>query len=395
MHVLYGDGIRDDYPAIQEMLDRGGEVVLPEPPGRYLISKTLVIPPGCRLTLPRRTVIRLADGANCPMIRNRWNTERGQTRHASGVDRGKLWDYSEQISVLAEDECRGFEIAGGVWDFNNMNQRPNPIQTDDYQGGYTGFGMQFFNVSRFKIASLTLKDPVNFAVNLDLASHFEVSDIEFDFNSGNPAPINMDGIHLNGNCRDGTIRDLRGACYDDTVALNSFEGVAGPVSRITVDGIRAERSHSAVRLLSVTDDVTDVTVRNIVGSFYQYCVAFTRYYQADCPRGVIRDVRIENLRVIKADRTGIYPLDDSFVFPLFYFQPGVRAKNITVDSLLREAGAVPADTFHIGEGAEVENLTLRRITDDAPAGENNAFLTNRGFLRGLTEKDVRVNGRKI
>lgn len=44
MYTLYGDGIHDDYPAIQEMLDSGtSEVTLPAPEKNYLISKTLKI----------------------------------------------------------------------------------------------------------------------------------------------------------------------------------------------------------------------------------------------------------------------------------------------------------------------------------------------------------------
>ena len=42
MYGLYGNGVNDDYSAIQEMLDSGiNEVVLPAPEKYYLISKTL------------------------------------------------------------------------------------------------------------------------------------------------------------------------------------------------------------------------------------------------------------------------------------------------------------------------------------------------------------------
>lgn len=43
-YQLYGDGIHDDYPAMQEMLDSlVCEVVLPAPKKCYTISKTLKI----------------------------------------------------------------------------------------------------------------------------------------------------------------------------------------------------------------------------------------------------------------------------------------------------------------------------------------------------------------
>ena len=72
MFTLYGDGVHDDAPAIQEMIDSGVcEVVLPAPAKHYLISKPLELPSHFRLVLPRFAVIRLADGANCTMVQNK------------------------------------------------------------------------------------------------------------------------------------------------------------------------------------------------------------------------------------------------------------------------------------------------------------------------------------
>ena len=71
-NILYGDGIHDDYPAIQEMIDSGVcEVSLPAPKKCYLISKTLTLPSSFKLTLPRYAEIRLMDMSNCPMISNK------------------------------------------------------------------------------------------------------------------------------------------------------------------------------------------------------------------------------------------------------------------------------------------------------------------------------------
>ena len=71
MYTLFGDGVHDDTKAIQELLDKGGEVVLPAPEAFYLVSKTLLIGSYTRLTLPRFAEIRLKDGSNCPILRNK------------------------------------------------------------------------------------------------------------------------------------------------------------------------------------------------------------------------------------------------------------------------------------------------------------------------------------
>ena len=71
MAVLYGNGIDDDYPAIQEMLDSGkAEIVLPAPKECYMISRTLKIHSRQSLHLGRFTTVRLTPGANCVMLEN-------------------------------------------------------------------------------------------------------------------------------------------------------------------------------------------------------------------------------------------------------------------------------------------------------------------------------------
>ncbi len=69
-HILYGDGIHDDTAAIQELIDSSMEVSLPAPKAFYLISKPLELHGNLRLKLPRYAEIRLADGANCYMLKN-------------------------------------------------------------------------------------------------------------------------------------------------------------------------------------------------------------------------------------------------------------------------------------------------------------------------------------
>ena len=390
MSILYGDGIHDDYPAIQEMLDCGGEVILPDPESGYTISQTLVIPSECRLTLPPFALIRLMDGMNCPMIRNRWNTERGHASHS--VFKGPLWNYCRTVSVLRKDRCRDFEIRGGVWDFNNMNQKPNPIRTGDFGGHYTGFGMQFFNASRFKISALTLKDPVTYGMNFDLSSDFEVSDIVFDYNHGNPAPINMDGIHLNGNCSGAVLRNLSGACYDDTVALNAAEGISGPITHVTVDGISAEGSHSAVRLLVVDETISDIEIANVRGSFYQYCVGFTKYYDKKDSRGRIERVVVRNADVLKCQRVEGYPFPDPFVFPVFFFQSGVTVENVSFSSITRRESAVPADTFLIEDGARVDGLSLICVSDEGAETNPGVLLSGGRNVSNLNTREVLLHG---
>ena len=73
--MLYGDGIRDDTAALQEMLDRRGIVTI-DRPGIYLITKTLVIHSNTRFILSPGAVLLAAPMSRCALIE-----KSGQLRH--------------------------------------------------------------------------------------------------------------------------------------------------------------------------------------------------------------------------------------------------------------------------------------------------------------------------
>ena len=283
-HILYGDGIHDDYPAIQEMIDSGVcEVILPAPKNKYLITKPLVIPSNFKLKLPRFAEIKLADGANCFMLLNKTVKKPcKRLRDFLSPTAKELWYFIDEFSPDEEDVCCNFEIEGGIWNFNNKNQDSNPIQTGNFdERHFLGHIMLFYNVKNFRLTDITFKDPSNYAVMIEKASYFTVENIIFDFNEGNPYSVNMDGIHLNGDCHCGVIKNLKGACYDDFVALNAYEGAGGNITNIEIDGLFAENCHSAVRMLTVSQNIEHITISNVFGTYYQYCIGFTKYYPGE------------------------------------------------------------------------------------------------------------------
>lgn len=399
MYKLYGDGIHDDYPAIQELIDSGiCELALPAPKVRYLISQTLVIPSGFRLVLPRFAEIRLMDGANCLMLRNRWVKKPDGGREAEILAEKKFgpYDYTQILSTDPENACADFEVCGGIWNFNNLNQKPNPFFTKQFDTYlYNGFGIQFFNVNNFCLRDMTLKNPLNYAVTLELASHFTVENITFDFNKGNPAALNMDGIHLHGNCHYGYIHNLRGACYDDTVALNAHEGIAGPITNICIDGIYAEKSHSAVRLLSVEELVTDIHITNIFGTYYQYCITLSKYYKAGFSENGYGTVAIDNVFASKADRAGIYPFPDSYVFPLIHIDDNLSIKNLFIDRLSRSESTIPVETLFVSSGTVIENLSLSNIVTENHTGKPMPLLVNHGEIQNLKLTNIVTGGDEV
>ena len=393
MYKLYGDGIHDDHPAIQEMIDSGlCEVALPMPSCCYLISKPLVLPSNFRLVLPRFAHIRLMDGANCVMLRNRWAVI---AEKASEPPSDSFWWFVDRLSCDPSDACENIEITGGIWDFNNVGQQPNPIATKDFPTDFNGFGMQFFNVKHFKLSNLTLKDPVNFAVTMDVVSYFTVENIVFDFNDGHPYPINMDGIHLDGNCHHGMLRKLQGNCYDDLVALNAHEGVAGPITNIVIDGLYADYCHSAVRLLRITEPLENIHISNVFGNYYNYCIGLTKFYPGEI-EGAFDGITIENVYAAKAEpiRKGDFmqPPRRIHNYPIIRIQGNTKVKNLTLRNIHRREQTLCQELIHIGENCTVDRMIAENMTMKNFTGEPMPLMQNFGSIRHLSVKEMDSDG---
>ncbi len=387
MSILYGDGIHDDTLAIQELIDSGVcEVVLPAPKVCYLISKPLELPSNFRLVLPRFAEIKLAAGSNCEMLRNKMVPDFAERIEPC------IFGFLNEFSP--DYPCNNIEVVGGIWNCNNLEQRSNPIISRE-NTGYSGIGMVFYNVTNLRISSLTMKDPVTFAITFDTVSYFTVDNITFDFNHGNPLPTNMDGIHLNGNCHFGKITNLKGACYDDLVALNSEEGTNGPITNIDIDGLYAEDCHSAVRLLTVSNPVEYISIRNVYGTYYQYCIGITKFYSGPL-KGYYDAITLENICASKAERYEIYNKGTSRIFQPIFIERELHIKNLKISGLFRKEYNVPIDTIFVDEKTVIDNFVLENVSvenhTDTP---EMPFMTVRGEIKKLDAKNIFVDGKEL
>lgn len=270
-----------------------------------------------------------------------------------------------------------------------MEQTPNPMQSPnpDWSRNYSGLGMLFYVVDGLHISDMTLKDPVTFAIILDTVSNFTVENLVFDFNYGNPIAVNMDGVHVDGNCHHGVIRNLKGACYDDMVALNADEGSDGPISDIEVSGIHALDSHSAVRLLTVKHRLSNIHIHDIYGTYYQYCIGLTKYYDLSDNTGCFDSISIDHIYASKAVRLPVFQQHmkgcENFHFPMIQIESGTNSNNITIDTFHRCETANPIDTVRIDKDAQVNRLVLRNISVENHTGKPISKFANHGIIKNL------------
>ena len=378
---VYGNGTQDDWPGIQEQLDSLVSCVyLPPPEKCYLISKPLILHSGQELRLDKATVIKLAPGSDCVMLAN--DNPGGGNEHIT--------------------------VTGGIWDMQNVLQSPNPyIARPDIVGWgikktyspdiYTGVLMRFVNVKHFALSGIVFLDPVTYCAQLAKMEYFFVKDITFDFRQWNPIPHNMDGIHLDGECRFGTICNLKGRTFDDLVALNADDDdlspCLGPIEDIKIDGIFARDCHSAVRLLSKGSVVRNISISNIFGTYYQYCIGFTKFMYRESREGMFRNIAINGLYASKARRYSYLKKDDSEDFPLIWMERETKISSLSITDMVRDEEEVSLPSIGISEGATVETLSLRNVRLENLTGGETCILHNAGKIGRLEFSNVQTGQR--
>ena len=372
--ALYGDGIHDDRPAIQAMLDSGMPLVhLPIPQNRYSLSGTLYIHSGQTLLLDSGARVTLLPDANCAMLEN------------ADAD-----TWSADITVI-----------GGIWDMNHSAQNPNPYHFPDPKTGkktrdvykeigytpesgkmppiYTGMCFRFSHIRRFRFADITIVNPVTYGLQCSYVEDFTVENLQFDYTEGSPKLWNMDGIHIEGGCKNGLVRNLKGACHDDLVAITSDDSIWGPIENITVDGIYAEHCHSAVRLLSVALPVRNIHITNIYGSYYVYCITLSKYYQSDARSG-FENICIDHVYASICE--GTVDVGGNYE-PLIAIGSGMNIRRLSVSHLYRHETRCQLAAIGVAVDTVIERLSLSECDQTTSLDTPVPFLENRGIIEKL------------
>lgn len=352
--------VADDTARLQALLDSGkGRVEFPD--GTFVVSKPLRIGSDTHLVCSPRTVVRLGDGANCPLIMNR--------------------------SCEVGEDCN-ITVEGGVWDGNNVAQkRGRPRRPGMAGGGDINQLTVFAGVRNLHLKGLTLKDPDSYSVELTDVVDFVVEDIVFDCNDRTP---NQDGVHVDGFARDGLIRNIRGHTNDDLVALNSDEGnwrsPSNDIVNVTIDGLYGgDDGYTAVRLLSRNAHVENIVIRNVYGRFKYNGVSFTHWAGKDHKPGMghFDNILIENVYASNCMKTG-------GCWGMIYFQEGVESVgHVTVRNLRRVDASDCLNsnyTVRIGAGARIDTFILDNVCQCLPDDKPLIFRDPGVTIKNLVER---------
>ena len=144
-------------------------------------------------------------------------------------------------------------LSGGLWD----GCAPIHPRKGWNDLRYPGRFFLFINVDGLVLEHLRMTDAITYHFAFGQVRHFRVEDVSFE----GIYPVKcQDGIHLCGGCEDGVIRHIRclkGATYDDLIALNADEAfvyshnngfVPLPIRRIFVEVLIMSKSVKSLKI---------------------------------------------------------------------------------------------------------------------------------------------------
>lgn len=275
------DGQRDASPVIQQALDQGGKINIPE--GNYLLGDTLRVHSDTLIIAEPGAVFRLANGV-------------GKHCRNFMITNANPGNGNENIS-----------LHGGFWDANNTG---NPRGTDYDPFAYTGVAINFTNIKKLALCNLVIHNPESFFIRVGEVTDFLIEDITL---SADRTHINQDGVHVGGFSERGIIRRISatgiGVPGDDMVALNADDDIErqlnlgmrrGPIRNILVEDIEAEDAYTFIRLLSLSSPIEDITVRRMRGGCRVHGINLNNWR---FPKGVgdIRRVTFEDIELVKTE----------------------------------------------------------------------------------------------
>ena len=195
----------------------------------------------------------------------------------------------------------------------------------------------------------------------------------------------MDGIHVDGGCHYGSIRNVQGTCYDDIVALNADDCYDGPITNISIDGVYGTNSLRGVRLLSINSLVENISISNVFGTFYQNCVGLTYFYPKNGVRGKMSHISIRNIYGKNSHRRPEYQKgDDSFFrFAFVWVDGDIDIDQVTIDNLYRNEEISHVETIKVCKGAKIKNLSLSNILHQRTTDTPTTLFLNEGEIDKL------------
>jgi len=238
---------------------------------------------------------------------------------------------------------------------------------------------------------LTINNPVNFGADFAYVEDFTIENLCFEYTEGSPKLWNLDGVHIEGYCKNGVIRNLKGTCHDDTVALTTDDLHYGPIENIVIDGIYAQNAHSAVRLLSVSNKLKNVHITNIFGTYYVYCICLSKYYESESRSG-FENISIDHVYASicpgTVDVAGNYE-------PIISIGHNLDLKSLYLSNIYRTETHLAMPTVRVLGDSNIGLISARNCEQSNLTGNPMPFIENNGTIDRLVLDGIETSGDEL
>lgn len=374
--------------AINKALEENACIYIPK--GKYFIDSSIIVP-------SNRRIIAHKDAEICTIL----SCKKVSLRTDCVID--------GSYRVIGDDEPRteNVFIEGGVWSTEQTRRAEYGAvgaydDVDSLHGVHAC--MLFSGVRNLWIKNVKFKHVSTFAIQVGRVENFIVEKIKF-------IECYADGVHINGQVKDGFVYDISGEAGDDLVALNAYDWpnstiTQGPIEDIVISKINSKgKDFNLMRILpgvtSCQNGNIDCYIKNIIIDNVKGVDTYKMYFQTSgyvgTPEGSaigkMENITIKNLKILKtrpADGTPNYVNADPITGHFGVFELGSNVDGLTLENIkvqLKVQEKYKGLEHFIVVGPKSYYIPERNLEVFDP------YVISK--VKNLIYKNIKINGKKV
>lgn len=386
-----GESIWSD--AFAKALEENEHIFIPSSESAYYIDKTVVVPSNRYIEAEKGAIIRLVEGTKTLLLRNENNENGTHTRE-----------------TFANPDTN-IRISGGRWEEVRSKRGGYGVSGmyDDKRSYYGVSTCMFFNnVKNLILENIEIAKAGGFSVQMGNVKNAVVQNIEF-------YGCFADGVHINGNCENLYIYDVRGQVGDDLVALNMYDWQNssvdfGPIKTVWCEklDLYEDSLYKALRILpgiytyddgsSVDCSLNDAVIKNVKGINTFKLYFQTNWYNVDEEResgdtGSGDNIYFEDIKIDldePIDKLKDYNESDPVTGSIAGFELGANIGNLYFENIdiVLHRDKYPMSFFACVGPKSVRNGKMEVFNPEINSRVENLYLKNVSVNGGTTEAVV-------